>query len=55
MPSSLYAKERKFKKLLKMIDDEYAKDNIIILVTYEDLLNNKRIIKKLEKWVINLL
>lgn len=49
IPKSLYAKEKKFEKLLRMIDDEYAKDNIIILITLEDLLNNKKIVKKVRK------
>ncbi|MDD4035909.1 MAG: signal peptidase I [Bacilli bacterium] len=49
IPDTLYTKERKLNKLLRMIDDEYAKDNIIILLTYEDLLSNKQIIKKIRK------
>jgi signal peptidase len=49
MTESLYSKEKKFEKLLRMIDDKYAKDNVIILITFEILLNNKKIIKKVRK------
>lgn len=49
MPNSLYSKQRKLGQLLRMIDDKYAKDNIIILITFDDLLKNKTIIKQYRK------
>jgi len=49
IPNSLYTKERKLEKLLKIIDDKYVKDNTIILVTFEDLLNYKKVLKEIKK------
>ena len=49
IPKSLYTKEKKFEKLLRVIDDKYAKDNVIILITFEDLLANKQFLKKTRK------
>lgn len=49
IPKSLYAKEKKFEKLLRVIDDKYAKDNVLILTTFEDLLINKQFLKKIKK------
>lgn len=49
IPSSLYSKQRKLGSLLKIIDNEYAKSNLIILVTYETLLNYKQLIKDYRK------
>ena len=52
MPMSLYTKQKKFWRLLQMIDDEYAKAHVLILVTYADLLKNKQyasMVKRLKK------
>ncbi len=49
IPKSLYQKEKKFEKLLRVIDDKYAKDNVLILLTFEDLLVNKQFLKKIRK------
>ncbi len=49
IPNSLYTKERKLEKLLKMLDDKYAKENVIILLTYNDLLSNKKILKEIKQ------
>ncbi len=49
IPESLYSKEKKFEKLLKMIEDDYAKANVFILITIEDLLKNKTMAKKIKK------
>ena len=46
--NSLYKKPKKYEKLLKMIDDEYAKNNVLILLTYEELKANKKMIKKIK-------
>ena len=49
IPNSLYSKEKKLEKVINIIDNEYAKDNVIISLTFEDLTNNKQVIKKLRK------
>jgi hypothetical protein len=49
IPNSLYTKEKKLEGLLDMIDDKHAKDNVIILITLEDLLGNKKIVKEIRK------
>ncbi len=49
VPSSLYDKEKKYEKLLNMIEDEYTKENTLILVKYSDLVNNKLMIKRFRK------
>lgn len=49
IPKSLYKKEKKFKKILKMIDNKYAMENVLILLSFEDILNNKVIIKNIRK------
>lgn len=49
IPESLYDKEKKFEKLLKMIEDKYSKENAVILVTYEELIKHRVFIKKIKK------
>ena len=49
VPETLYSKERKLEKLLRMFDNKYAKDNIIILITIEDLLANKQVVKEVRR------
>ncbi len=49
IPESLYDKEKKFEKLLKMIEDKYSKENAAILVTYEELIKHRVFIKKVKK------
>ena len=49
IPSSLYTKEKKLNKLLKMIDDNYAKDNVLILISIKELLSNKTVVKSLRR------
>lgn len=49
LPGSLYSKDNKLTKLMNMMDDEYIKNKLIILVEYEDLLSNKKTIKDLRK------
>ena len=49
LPSSLYSKDKKIIKILKMFDDEYAKKSLNILVTYSDFINNIVDIKKMSK------
>ncbi len=49
LSSSLYTKERKLGSLLREIDNEYAKSNLIILVTYDILLNHRQLLKEYRK------
>lgn len=49
IPETLYDKEKKFEKLLKMIEDKYSKENTAILVTFQELLKHKVFIKKIKK------
>ena len=49
IPNTLYSKEKKLEKILGMIDDEYAKENIILLVTFDDLNSKKVLIKNIKK------
>ncbi len=46
---SLYEKEAKLNKVFKMFDDDFAKNNINILVKYDDLTKYKKVIKVLKK------
>ncbi len=47
IPDSLYSKENKLDNIFEIFEDEYAKNNIIVLVKYENL--NRKIIKKYVK------
>lgn len=49
VPDSLFTKENKLKKLLKIIDDEYVKNNIYLLIKYSALKQNSKIITMLRK------
>lgn len=49
IPESLYEKVNKLIKIFKLLEDEYAKSNVIILVRYEKLSENKKNIIKLMK------
>ncbi len=49
IPNSLYEKEKKYEKVLKMIDNEYAKGSVIILIKFTELLKYKKIIKEFMK------
>lgn len=49
IPRSLYLKEKKLYKILKLIDDEYAKESVMLLAAYEDLIRYKNKIKKIFK------
>lgn len=46
---SLYEKDIKLTKVFKTLDDDFIKNNINILVKYEDLAKYKKIIKDLKK------
>jgi hypothetical protein len=49
IPRSLYTKEKKLEKLLEMIDDKYARSNVIVLIKLEDLLNHRQSIMNAKK------
>jgi len=49
MPSSIYKKDKKLKGSLKMIDDEYAKESIIMVMSNKDLQTNLNTITKYKK------
>ncbi len=49
IPSSLYKKEKKIKRLFNLFNNEYAKKNIIAAIDLEDLVSNNKVIKDLTK------
>lgn len=49
IPESLYAKDNKLDQVFDILDDEFAKKNINILLAYNGLSDNKKIIKNLIK------
>ena len=49
LPETLYSKEKKIWRVLKMFDDEYAKSHVNILIDFITLIKYKKIIKKIRK------
>ena len=49
VPDTLYTKDNKLDQVFEMLDDEFAKKNINILLSYNSLSNNKKIIKNIIK------
>lgn len=49
IPESLYTKDNKLDKVFEMFDDELAKKNINILLAYNGLSDNKKVVKQLIK------
>ena len=49
LPKTLYSKEKKMEKTLRIIDDGHAKDSVIFLLDFTQLNVNKTVIKKLIK------
>lgn len=49
VPESIYKKSNKLEKLLSMIDDDIARDSIILFNDYNEIIGNKRVIKTLRK------
>lgn len=49
VPGSIYSKSNKQDKIFGMFDDEYARETIEVVVTYEDLAANKKLFKDLKK------
>ena len=46
---SIYSKSTKMERTFDLFGDEYAKKNIIILLEYTDLVENKKVLKALKK------
>lgn len=46
---SIYSKSTKMERTFNILGDEYAKKNIIILLEYSDLVENKKVLKALKK------
>ena len=46
IPNTLLSKEKKIERTLKLIEDEYAKENIIFLVDINDFISKDILIKK---------
>ena len=49
VPESIYTKPNKLDKIFKLLDDEYAKNNIIIVLDNNSIITNKEKIKELRK------
>ena len=49
VPITLFNKEKKLERILKLLDDSYAKDNVVIVTEIESINENKKLIKKLIK------
>lgn len=49
IPNSIYLKPNKLDKIFKLFEDEYAKNNIIVTVKYEDLIKCSKQIMALRK------
>lgn len=49
IPKTLYTKVKKLEKILKIIDDSYAKDSVIILLEFANLNTYKTTIRKFKK------
>lgn len=49
LPESLYKKEKKLDKLLGIIDNEYVKDNIIIVRPFKHFVENKKLLVRERK------
>lgn len=53
IPESIYAKDNKLDQVFDMLDDEFAKKNINIILAYNGLSDNKKLIKQLIKQGFN--
>lgn len=49
VPGSVYGKANKLIKTFNLIEDEYAKNNIMILIDFADLASHKKSVKDLKK------
>ncbi|MBQ3511683.1 MAG: signal peptidase I [Bacilli bacterium] len=53
IPESIYAKDNKLDQVFDMLDDDFAKKNINIILAYNGLSDNKKVIKQLIKQGFN--
>ena len=53
IPESIYAKDNKLDQVFDMLDDEFAKKNINIILAYNGLSDNKKVVKQLIKQGFN--
>jgi len=49
IPNSIYVKPNKLDKIFKLFEDEYAKNNIVVVIEYQDLLTYGEQITELRK------
>ena len=49
LPGEIYEKPNKLNKILEMFNDDFAKNHIIILNLYEEVIDSKRVIKRFRK------
>ena len=49
IPNSIYVKPNKLDKIFRLFEDEYAKNNIVVVIRYQDLLTYGEQIKELRK------
>ena len=49
IPNSIYMKPNKLDKIFKLIEDEYAKNNIVIAIEYENLIKCSKQVSNLRK------
>ena len=46
LPSSIYSKKTKAPSTMKLFDEKYAQENIIVLITIDDLFKNKKFVRE---------
>lgn len=49
LPESLYGKEKKIKRILNNLNDEYAKSHVIILIDFSVLIKSRKIVKRIRR------
>ena len=49
LPGSIYSKSNKLDRIFDLLGDEYAKKNVLVLVEYQDMISNKKVLKALKK------
>ena len=49
LKESIYGKDNKLSKVRGVMDDEFIKNSLYIIIHYEDIIKNKKIIKEMKK------
>ncbi len=49
LPETLYEKNNKLGKIIKLLEDESSKNSVVLLIKYSILLKNKKIIRDIKK------